>query len=55
VIGDGDFAHSLWDLTLFIDLVMPSRYEWDWGENAEYAASTGLVTRGRLSSLRRRA
>jgi hypothetical protein len=25
-----DFDHPMWDLTPFIDLVMPGRYEWDW-------------------------
>ncbi len=25
-----DFNHPIWDLTPFIDLVMPGRYEWDW-------------------------
>lgn len=25
-----DFNHAIWDLTPFIDLVMPGRYEWDW-------------------------
>jgi hypothetical protein len=25
-----DFSHPMWDLTPFMDLVMPGRYEWDW-------------------------
>ena len=25
-----DFSHPMWDLTPFVDLVMPGRYEWDW-------------------------
>ncbi|WP_369252952.1 abortive infection system antitoxin AbiGi family protein [Geodermatophilus amargosae] len=25
-----DFANPMWDLTPFMDLVMPGRYEWDW-------------------------
>lgn len=26
----GDFSHPMWDLTPFMDLVMPGGYEWDW-------------------------
>ncbi len=25
-----DFAHPMWELTPFMDLVMPGQYEWDW-------------------------
>ncbi len=25
-----DFDHPMWELTPFVDLVMPGRYEWDW-------------------------
>jgi hypothetical protein len=28
--SEGDFTHPMWDLTPFIDLVMPGKYEWDW-------------------------
>lgn len=30
VVDAGDFAHALWNVTPFIDLVMPGQYEWDW-------------------------
>lgn len=30
MVDAGDFAHPLWNVTPFIDLVMPGQYEWDW-------------------------
>lgn len=30
MVDAGEFGSSLWDLTPFIDLVMPGQYEWDW-------------------------
>lgn len=30
LVKAGKFDHPLWDLTPFIDLVMPGVYEWDW-------------------------
>ncbi|HAS13132.1 MAG TPA: hypothetical protein DCS55_21870 [Acidimicrobiaceae bacterium] len=30
LVNAGDFTNPLWDLTPFVDLMMPGRYEWDW-------------------------
>lgn len=30
LVEAGEFANPAWDLTPFVDLLMPGKYEWDW-------------------------